>query len=73
MERGTAYVSIPRDGMNPRRIRIHADHTRVVHPGQGMVEPAGMRHFAGAPRTTVILVLSIIKPKNSPGTINVAP
>jgi len=73
VERGTAYVSIPRDGMDPKRIPIHAGHTRVVHAGQGMVEPAGMRHFASAPATTVILVLSILKPKNSPGTINVAP
>jgi hypothetical protein len=32
-----------------------------------------MRHFASAPTSTVILVVSILKPKASAGTINVAP
>jgi quercetin dioxygenase-like cupin family protein len=73
VERGTAYLSIPRAGMDPKKIPIRPGQTRVVHPGQGVVEPAGMRHFASAPTSTVILVVSILKPKASAGTINVAP
>ena len=73
VERGTAYLSIPRAGIDPKRIPIRAGQNRVLHAGQGVVEPAGMRHFASAPTTTVILVVSILKPKASAGTINVAP
>ena len=73
VERSTAYLSIPRAGMDPKKIAIRAGQTRVVRPGQGVVEPAGMRHFASAPPSTVILVVSILKPKASAGTINVAP
>jgi hypothetical protein len=32
-----------------------------------------MRHYASTPKNTVVVVLSILRPKNDPGTINVAP
>ena len=73
VERGTAYLSIPRPGTDPRRIPIRAGQTRVVHAGQRLVEPAGMRHYASTPRNTVVVVLSILRPKDQPGTINVDP
>jgi quercetin dioxygenase-like cupin family protein len=73
VQRGTAYLTIPQAGKDPRRIPIHAGQTRVIHAGQGLVEPAGMRHFARTPKNLVITVLSILRPKNQPGTINVDP
>lgn len=73
VERGTAYLSIPRAGIDPKRIPIRAGQNRVLHAGRGLVEPVAMRHFASTPTTTVILMVSILKPKTSPGTINVAP
>ena len=73
VQRGVAYLTIPRPGADPRRIRIRAGQTRVVHAGQGLIEQAGMRHVASTPKNTVVVVLSILRPKNAPGTINVAP
>ena len=73
VQRGVAYLSIPRAGQDPTKIPIYAGQTRVVHAGQGLVEPAGMRHYASTPRNTVVVVLSILRPKTEPGTINVAP
>ena len=73
VERGTAYLTMPQEGKDPRRIPIRAGQTRVVHAGQGLVEPAGMRHFASTPKNNVVVVLSILRPKDQPGTINVDP
>ena len=73
VQRGVAYLSIPRAGQDPKKIPIYAGQTRVIRAGQGLVEPAGMRHYASTPKNTVVVVLSILRPKNDPGTINVAP
>lgn len=71
--KGTAYETIPRPGMSPRRIPIRAGTRAVIDQGHGLLEPRGMQHYASTPYGQVITIVTVLKPPKMLGTINIGP
>lgn len=71
--RGTAYQMIPRLGASPRRVPIRFGQTRVLLPGQGLLEPKGMQHYASTPDGPVITIVTVLKKPSAAGTIPLGP
>lgn len=71
--KGTAYETIPRPGMSPRRVPIRAGSRAVIDQGHGLLEPRGMQHYASTPYGQVITIVTVLKPPRMLGTINIGP
>ncbi len=73
--KGYAYETTPNPvaGGAPAMAKIKQGQTVNIEAGHGLVEPRGMQHTASAPKGPVMVMLSILRPKDQPATIVVTP